>query len=101
MLNPSSYPPERNLLFHNNGNGTFTEVARKAGVDDPTGRSLSAAWADFDYTWRSTGNGNNPRTNFIICVTSHHIGDDRGTSYGPYWDQRMEQLLGYVQRGCK
>jgi enediyne biosynthesis protein E4 len=48
MLNPSSYPPERNLLFHNNGNGTFTEVARKAGVDDPTGRSLSAAWADFD-----------------------------------------------------
>ncbi|MBI3666977.1 MAG: CRTAC1 family protein [Acidobacteria bacterium] len=47
-LNPSSYPPERNLLFHNNGNGTFTEVARKAGVDNPTGRSLSAAWADFD-----------------------------------------------------
>ncbi len=48
MLNPSSYPPQRNLLFHNNGNGTFTEVAKQAGVDDPTGRSLSAAWADFD-----------------------------------------------------
>ncbi len=47
-LNPSSYTPERNLLFHNNGNGTFTEVARKAGVDNPAGRSLSAAWADFD-----------------------------------------------------
>jgi hypothetical protein len=48
MLNPSSYKPERNLLFHNNGNGTFTEVARRAGVDNLTGRSLSAAWADFD-----------------------------------------------------
>ncbi|HUU12509.1 MAG TPA: CRTAC1 family protein [Terriglobia bacterium] len=48
MLNPSSYTPQRNLLFHNNGNGTFTEVAKRAGVDDPTGRSLSAAWADFD-----------------------------------------------------
>ncbi len=47
-LNPSSYRPERNLLFHNNGNGTFTEVAKKAGVDDPTGRSLSAAWCDVD-----------------------------------------------------
>jgi hypothetical protein len=47
-LNPSSYPPERNLLYHNNGNGTFTEVAREAGVDNPTGRSLSASWADFD-----------------------------------------------------
>lgn len=48
MLNPSSYPPERNLLFHNNGNGTFREVAREAGVEGSEGRSLSAAWADFD-----------------------------------------------------
>ncbi|HXG33786.1 MAG TPA: CRTAC1 family protein [Bryobacteraceae bacterium] len=48
MLNPSSYRPERNLLFRNNGDGTFAEVARQAGVDNPNGRSLSAAWADFD-----------------------------------------------------
>jgi len=47
-INPSSYPPERNLLFHNEGNGRFTEVGRKLGMDNPTGRSLSAAWADFD-----------------------------------------------------
>jgi hypothetical protein len=47
-LNPSSYPPERNLLLHNDGRGRFTEVGRRAGVDNPTGRSLSAAWADFD-----------------------------------------------------
>lgn len=47
-LNPSSYPPERNLLFRNNGDGTFTEVAKQAGVDNLTGRSLSAAWCDFD-----------------------------------------------------
>jgi len=47
-LNPSSYTPERNLLFHNDGNGIFSEVAKKAGVDNPEGRSLSAAWADFD-----------------------------------------------------
>jgi hypothetical protein len=36
------------LLFHNNGDGTFSEVAKQAGVDDATGRSLSAAWYDFD-----------------------------------------------------
>ncbi len=46
-LNPSTFPPERNLLFRNEG-GRFREVARVAGVDNPTGRSLSAAWADFD-----------------------------------------------------
>jgi enediyne biosynthesis protein E4 len=47
-LNPVAYPPERKLLLHNNGDGTFSEVAEQAGVDDPTGRSLSAAWYDFD-----------------------------------------------------
>ncbi len=47
-LNPSSYPPERNLLLRNNGDGTFTDVAGRAGVDNRAGRSLSAAWADFD-----------------------------------------------------
>jgi len=47
-LNPSSYPPERNLLIHNNGDGTFTEVGKQAGVQDITGRSLSAVWYDFN-----------------------------------------------------
>ncbi|MBI4906564.1 MAG: VCBS repeat-containing protein [Acidobacteria bacterium] len=47
-LNPASYEPERNLLLRNNGDGTFTEVARKAGVANPEGRSLSALWHDFD-----------------------------------------------------
>lgn len=47
-LNPASYEPERNLLFRNNGNGTFTEVAKELGVANPEGRSLSAIWHDFD-----------------------------------------------------
>lgn len=47
-LNPASYEPERNLLFRNNGNGTFTEVATQLGVANPEGRSLSALWHDFD-----------------------------------------------------
>ena len=47
-LNPASYEPERNLLFRNNGNGSFTEVAKQLGVANPEGRSLSALWHDFD-----------------------------------------------------
>jgi TolA-binding protein len=47
-LNPASYEPERNLLFRNNGNGTFTEVAGALGVANPQGRSLSALWHDFN-----------------------------------------------------
>jgi enediyne biosynthesis protein E4 len=47
-INPSSFRPERNLLYHNNRDGTFTEVARHAGVVDTLGRGLAAAWVDFD-----------------------------------------------------
>lgn len=47
-LNPASFEPERNLLFHNLGNGRFEEVAKALGVQNPEGRSLSALWHDFD-----------------------------------------------------
>ncbi len=47
-INPSSFKPIRNLLFRNNGDGTFTELAGKAGVANDSGRSLEASWTDFD-----------------------------------------------------
>ena len=40
-------PSARNHLFHNNGDGTFSDVTEKAGVAGP-GASLSATFADFD-----------------------------------------------------
>jgi hypothetical protein len=40
-------------LFHNNANGTFTDVSNKAGVDDPRGYyGLTVLWADFNNTGR-------------------------------------------------
>jgi enediyne biosynthesis protein E4 len=47
-LNPSAFAPERNLLLQNDGRGRFADVAEEAGVSDRGGRSLSAAWCDFD-----------------------------------------------------
>ena len=40
-------PFAKNYLFHNNGDGTFSDVTEKAGVAGP-GASLSATFADFD-----------------------------------------------------
>jgi len=36
------------FLYHNNGNGTFTDVAAKAGVADDGNWSTSAGWFDYD-----------------------------------------------------
>lgn len=36
-------------LYHNNGDGTFTDVSKKSGVDDPERRyGLTAIWSDFN-----------------------------------------------------
>ena len=36
------------ILYHNNGDGTFTDVTEKAGVADKGGWSTSAGWFDYD-----------------------------------------------------
>ena len=38
----------RAILYHNNGNGTFTDVTTKSGVADEGGWSTSAGWFDYD-----------------------------------------------------
>jgi hypothetical protein len=38
----------RAILYHNNGDGTFTDVTAKAGVADEGGWSTSAGWFDYD-----------------------------------------------------
>jgi enediyne biosynthesis protein E4 len=46
---PRGLPGAGDSLFHNNGNGTFTNVTEKAGVSDPQGRyGLGVVWTDAD-----------------------------------------------------
>jgi hypothetical protein len=40
-------------LFHNNGDGTFTDVSKEAGVSDPNGYyGMGVIWADFNNSGR-------------------------------------------------
>jgi len=45
---PDLFKPESLLLFHNDGNGKFTEVSRQAGIDKP-GKGLGLAITDYDH----------------------------------------------------
>jgi hypothetical protein len=49
MCGPRGLQGEHDHLFHNNGDGTFTDVSAKAGVTDPNGYyGLSSVFADFN-----------------------------------------------------
>jgi enediyne biosynthesis protein E4 len=49
MCGPRGLPPATNILYHNNGDGTFTEVSKKAGILDTPGHyCFTALTGDFD-----------------------------------------------------
>ena len=45
---PGSFPPISNILYHNNGDGTFTDVSVKSGIAAKSGHGLGVAFADYD-----------------------------------------------------
>ena len=45
---PDNFDGVANLLFRNNGDGTFTDVSAKAGIADASGKGLGVAFADYD-----------------------------------------------------
>jgi len=45
---PLDYEGDADRLFHNNGDGTFTDVSHKAGIANPAGRAMGVTVGDFD-----------------------------------------------------
>jgi hypothetical protein len=64
---PWGMPGESDLLFHNKGDGTFEEVSKKAGVDDPHHYyGLGATWGDYDNDgWPDLYVANDAGPNFL------------------------------------
>jgi hypothetical protein len=45
---PMNLPGEADVLYRNNGNGTFTDVTKSAGINDPGYYGLGVLFADLD-----------------------------------------------------
>jgi hypothetical protein len=45
---PRGLKPESSVLYHNNGDGTFIDVTKQAGMAVPPAYSLGAVWGDYD-----------------------------------------------------
>ena len=64
---PRGLQGEGDFLFHNDGNGKFSDVSEKAGVSDPRGYfGLGIAWFDFnDDGWPDLYVANDSTANFL------------------------------------
>jgi len=84
---PLDYEADSNLLFHNNCNGTFSDVSEKSGISSFKGRAMGVTAADYD------GDGypdvyvaNDKTENFLFHNkrngTFQEIATDLGIAYG-------------------
>jgi hypothetical protein len=63
---PESYRGATNRLYRNRGDGTFEDATRKAGVFDPTGKSLGVVAFDHDDDgWIDLAVANDTQPNFL------------------------------------
>src|SRR6266851_3277707 len=82
MCGPRGLPGERDHLFHNNGDGTFTDVSVKAGVSDPSGYyGLAAVFVDVDDDgWVDLAVANDSTPNYLY--RNRHNGTFEDVGYG-------------------
>jgi hypothetical protein len=91
-------------LYHNNGDGTFTDVSKQSGVDDSERRyGLTSIWSDFDndgkldlfvtndgeanYLYQGDGAGHFEDVSLLAGVAANEDGAEQanmGVAYGDY-----------------
>jgi len=87
---PDVFKPQPNALFHNNGDGTFTDVSEQAGLNQYLGKGMGIAIADFNgdgrmdvfvtndktphFLYRNDGNGKFTEVAFAAGVSANDSG---------------------------
>lgn len=66
-VGPNNYPPTANILYRNNGDGTFTDISASSGIGAHLGSAMGMICADYD----NDGDtdiivGNDLRPNFVF-----------------------------------
>jgi enediyne biosynthesis protein E4 len=84
---PRLYAPMPSWLFHNNGDGTFTDVSQKLGITDNPGKSWGVVATDINNDgWMDLFVANDTEANFLFKNNKgkrfEEIGFTAGVAYG-------------------
>jgi len=84
---PLDYEGQTNRLYHNNCDGTFTDVTEKSGIGAYVGRTMGVIAADFDNDgWPDIYVANDRTENFLFHNkhdgTFEEIGSDADVAFG-------------------
>jgi hypothetical protein len=109
---PDPFPPVPDILYRNNGDGTFTDVTNQAGIDSVRAKALGVTVCDFDrdgwidvfvandrhkdYLFRNNGDGTFEEMGSIAGVSYSLDGVRRagmGTDFGDFNRDGWPDLL--------
>lgn len=80
---PQTYKGQSSTLYHNRGNGTFENVTQKAGLSDPSSKSLGVALLDYDSDgWLDLFVANDTEPNKLYHNNRNGTFTDEGTAAG-------------------
>ena len=92
---PDVFKGEPDMLFHNNGDGTFTDVSEKSGIGKYIGKGMGVAFADFN------GDGysdifvsNDTYRNFLFRNNGNGTFDEVGVEMGVAYNQFGKSIAG-------
>src|SRR5437879_1222243 len=83
MCGPTTYQGISNTLYHNNKDGTFTDVTRKAGLYAPRGKGLGIlVWDPNDDGWPDLMVANDQEPNLLYQNNRDGTFTERGVEAG-------------------
>jgi len=92
---PDVFTGEPNMLFRNNGDGTFTNISEKSGIGKHIGKGMGVAFADFN------GDGytdifvsNDTFRNFLFRNNGDGTFDEVGVEMGVAYNQFGKSIAG-------
>ena len=87
---PTLYKGEPNILYHNNGDGTFADVSEAMGIAAHIGKGMGVAIADYDGDgWMDIFVANDNDRNFLFKNRNGHGFDEVG----------VESFVAYTENG--
>jgi hypothetical protein len=87
---PDLYDPLPNVLYRNNGNGTFSDVSAESGIGAHLGKGMGVAFADFDADgWMDVFIANDAWRNFLF----------RNRGDGRFEEAGLRAGVAYVDEG--
>ena len=92
---PQTYEPSHCRLYHNNGDGTFSDVTERAGIAKLDGKSMSAIWLDYDEDgWMDLFVTNDTMPNFLLHNNRDGTFTDRAVLAGVALDDQGRAASG-------